>query len=241
VVLRLGMRLVKGLSRDHAERLAAYRTSRGPARSVMALWREAGVPAPALRRLAAADAFGSMNLSRQAALWAVQPLRDEPLPLFDAALARERTTEPGYLPRPSGFAEVSLDYAASGLSLRPHPLSFVRDELAAMGAVPAGWLADADAAPDGARLSVAGLVLVRQRPETASGVTFMTIEDESGSANVVVWPAVYERCRAAVRHAGVVLCTGRVQREGRVVHLIARTVRRLDLSGFKGVTSRDFH
>ncbi len=236
--IRLGMRLVKGLAEQEARRIDAGRDGRFE--SIDALWRRTGVKAASLRRLAAADAFGSMGLSRQAALWAIQPLRDERLPLFDA-LATERATEPEYLPRPAPFDQVTHDYAAAGLSLRPHPVSFVRDQLTMQGVTPSGELADAGLWPDKSTLTVAGLVLVRQRPGTASGVVFMTIEDETGIANLVVWPKVYEKFRAIVRHSSAVVCTGRVQREGEVVHVVAGRFRRLAIGDLVEQRSRDFH
>ncbi|MBL0928367.1 MAG: error-prone DNA polymerase [Phycisphaerales bacterium] len=239
--VRLGMRLIGGLPQGEAERVSEAVRAHGPFRGVRALWRSSGVRAATLRRLAAGDAFGSMGLSRQAALWAVRPLSDEPLPLFDVAAADAASHEPDYLPTPTPFSQVEQDYAATGLSLRPHPMSFVREELEARGVARNGALADAAAMPAGRRVSVAGLVLVRQRPGTASGVLFMTIEDETGVANLVVWPRVYERYRAVVRHSGAVLCTGTVQRGGAVVHVVARSFRSLSIGEATPVRSRAFH
>lgn len=135
----------------------------------------------------------------------------------------------------------TVSYASAGLSLRAHPGSFVREELCAEGVTLNGQVADERVCPDKRRVTVAGLVLVRQRPGTASGVVFMTIEDESGIANLVVWPQVFERFRATVRHASAIICTGQVQRVGEVVHVVARQLRPLDLRALSGVRSRDFH
>jgi error-prone DNA polymerase len=240
--IRLGMRQVKGLPESEAARIVRAVATHGPFSTVTSLWRRANVKTASLRKLAAADAFGSMGLSRQAALWALQPLHDESLPLFDAAnAAGEMPQEPSYLPCPTPAMQVAKDYTAAGLSLRPHPLTFVREELHAQGVTPNGTLADEHAVPDTHRVTVAGLVLVRQRPGTASGVLFMTIEDESGIANLVVWPQVYERFRATVRHSTAIICSGTVQRVGEVVHVVARGFRRLDLHALGGVRSRDFH
>ncbi len=124
--------------------------------------------------------------------------------------------------------EVAKDYASVGLSLRGHPMEFVRGELDASGVQRCEIFGDANRCADGDEVSVAGMVLLRQRPATAKGLIFMTIEDESGSANIMVRPQMYERYRREARHAAVVIVHGRVQREGIVTHLIAsrfRTVR----------------
>ena len=240
--IRLGMRLVQGLSEAEAERIATHVAAHGCPANIAGLWRQSRVNAASLRRLASADAFGSMNLSRQAALWATHSLNDEPLPLFDESLAASPCDEPAYLPKPTQAAQVAKDYRAVGLSLRPHPVSFIREALAVRGVIPNGQLADEKLAPDKACLTVAELVLVRQRPGTASGVVFMTIEDETGIANLVVWPKVYERFRAAVRHSTAIVCMGQVQRAGEVVHVVARRFERLSLGTVDGLSmSRDFH
>ena len=237
--IRLGMCLVKGLSQREAQRIVAARTNAFT--SVESLWRRTDVKTASLRHLAAADAFGSLGLSRQAALWAIQPLHDESLPLFDAITFKEPLVEPEYLPRATTFKQVTQDYTSVGLSLRPHPVSFVREELLGHGVTPNGDLASATLWPDKVSVTVAGLVLVRQRPGTASGVLFMTIEDETGIANLVVWPQVYERFRAIARHSGGVICSGHVQRQGEVVHVIARSFKKLVIGEVTGQRSRDFH
>lgn len=136
--------------------------------------------------------------------------------------ARRSRSRPSCAPALSAAAlgeEVAEDYAATGLSLRRHPLALLRGAFAAADAVPASRLAALDG---GARVGVAGLVLVRQRPGTASGVTFVTLEDETGVANLVVWSGVFERYRREVMAARPLLASGRLQREGRVVHVVAR-------------------
>jgi len=242
--LRLGFRLVKGLAQDEAERVVGSVRRSGPFRSVAALWRSAGIRADSARRLAQADAFGSMGLTRQRALWAVQALHDERLPLFErGAETGSRATDAEFrLPARTPVSEVHADYASAGLSLKAHPVSFIRDALEARQVAHNATLADAGASPRGKRVAVAGVVLVRQRPGTASGIVFMTIEDETGVANLIVKPRVYERYRRAARHSRVVLCRGVVERQGEVVHVLARELRSLDrlAAGLTSV-SRDFH
>ncbi|HZH26990.1 MAG TPA: error-prone DNA polymerase [Azospirillaceae bacterium] len=223
LAVRLGLRMVKGLANGHAARIVAARGAE-PFASVEAVWRRTGVPVAALERLADADAFRpSLNLDRRAALWAIRSLRDTPLPLFAAADARaqapEVADEPAVALAPMlAGREVVEDYASTGLSLRRHPCAFLRGELDRMGAVPTATLARAR---DGRRLSVAGLILVRQRPGSAKGVLFLTLEDETGHANLVVWPDLFQQHRRLVLSAHMLACRGRVQREGEVVHLVA--------------------
>ncbi len=238
--IRLGMRMVKGL----AERDAALIDRTHHYTNIESLWRQTGIRTASLRKLAAADAFGSIGLSRQAALWAIQPLHDESLPLFDHLARAEdggrHAIEPEFLPRPTPFRQVTHDYDATGLSLRRHPVSFAREELTLQGVTPNGDLAHETLCPNKVRMAVAGLVLVRQRPSTASGVLFMTIEDETGIANLVVWPSIFEKYRAIVRHANAVICSGTVQRQGEVVHVIAHRFSRLSI-GDVDQRSRNFH
>jgi error-prone DNA polymerase len=145
-------------------------------------------------------------------------LREECLPLFAAADARELTEPDTALPPMTEGGEVLADYSHTGLTLRRHPVSFLRHRLAQAGAVPVAALRTAR---DGKRLSLAGLVLIRQRPGTAKGVVFMTIEDETGHANLVIWPDLLERQRRIVFSTTLVACRGRVQREGAVIHVVA--------------------
>jgi error-prone DNA polymerase len=175
-----------------------------------------------LERLADADAFRSLGLDRRMALWAVRGLDrvgdQDDLPLFSASRPpREHEPDARLPPMPLG-AHVVEDYRSLSLSLKAHPVAFMRRRLEARGILRSEALAVV--APD-RRISVAGLVLVRQRPGTASGVIFMTIEDETGVANVIVWPKVFERLRAIVIGARFVAVTGKLQREGAVIHVIA--------------------
>ena len=134
------------------------------------------------------------------------------------------------------------DYAALNLSLKPHPLSFVRDRLDRMGVATAVALRDRERFPHGRSAATAGIVLVRQRPGTAKGLVFMTLEDESGISNLIVRPAIFERDRKAARHAAVVLAHGRVERAGDVVHLVTTKIESLDpMIGELSAVSRHFH
>ena len=237
--LRLGLRQVKGLDEAAARRLEA---TRGDGyRSLEALRARAGLADDVLDRLARADAFGSLGLTRREGLWSAAGPGAPPAPLFAAAETREPEV---VLPAASPGEEVAEDYANLRLSLKAHPVSLLRGALAARGAVPAGTLAGA---ADGRSLEVCGLVLSRQRPGTAKGVIFATLEDETGIANIVIWKRVFERYRIAALDAGLLAVRGAVQREGIVVHVVAE--RLVDLTpmlaglseaGSFPVRSRDF-
>jgi error-prone DNA polymerase len=222
LAVRLGLRMVKGLSNAHAADVVAARGER-LYRSVDELWRRTRVPPAALERLVEADAFQGLGLERRAALWAIRGLRDDVLPLFAAAddgrAPQPEIVEPpmSLMPTPAG-RNVVEDYASVGLTLRQHPVTFLRSELRPRGIRPC---VDLLASRDGQRVSVAGLVLVRQRPGTATGVIFITIEDETSIANLVVWSTLFDRQRRIVLTASMVGCRGRVQREGDVVHVVA--------------------
>jgi error-prone DNA polymerase len=217
--LRLGFRQVKGLGEAEMAALVDRRANGYP--DPLALWRRAGLAPSVLETLARADAYRSMGLSRREALWAVKGLPDRgaTLPLFAAMGEEERPPEPAVtLPEMGLGEEVVADYASLRLSLKAHPLSFLRAELAAEGRVPAARLGEL---ANGARLKLAGLVLVRQRPGSAKGVIFATCEDETGVANIVVWPDCFERYRSTVLKARLLGVEGRLQREGLVIHIVA--------------------
>jgi error-prone DNA polymerase len=209
-LLRLGFRLIEGFREDWAARLLP------PARRSFAELARL-LPRPALEKLAEADAMRSLGLDRRAALWQVRGLADAaPLPLFAGHDAALRAAD---LPRMRLGEHVAADYQSTGLSLKAHPMRLLRAVLAGEAV---RSCAEATSARDGARLQVAGLVLVRQRPGSASGVVFATIEDETGIANIVIWPAVIEQYRRAVVGAALLLVAGRVQRaEEGIVHVIA--------------------
>ena len=221
--LRLGLRQIGGLRQEDAARIVGARIADGrdaPYPDVAALHRRAGIPVAAIETLAAADAFRSAGLARREALWQVRTLaKAPPLPLFEAAEEHGEGTEPAVtLPAMADGEQVVEDYRTLRLSLRAHPLSFLRERLAARSVLPAEALLRAQ---DGDRAATAGLVLVRQRPGSAKGVIFMTLEDETGVVNVVVWPNVLERYRRAILGGRLVLVRGRVQRAGEIVHLVA--------------------
>jgi error-prone DNA polymerase len=222
--VRLGLRMVRGLANVDAARIVGTRAD-SPFTSVDDMWRRAGVPAASLVRLAEADAFRpALSLARREALWAIKALRDEPLPLFAAAAAREaepvaEIEEPAVALRAmTAGGEVVEDYGHVGLTLRSHPVSFLRAELRRKRLV---TCEEATQSRDGRWLETAGLVLVRQKPGSAKGVMFITIEDETGVANLVIWPSLYEKQRRVILTAGMMGVQGRVQREGEVVHLVA--------------------
>ena len=228
VALRLGLRQIKGFKEEAAGRLVAARGN--GYRDVHELWRRAGLAPAALERLAHADAWGSLGLSRRQAQWAVRALEPEPLPLFAGQLDDAVSEAPVALPAMALGEHVVEDYTALRLSLKAPPLALLRARI--VGAdpafarlVPAARLADL---PNDGRVTVAGLVLVRQRPGSASGVIFVTLEDESGVANLVVWPQVFERHRRTVLRARLMAVRGKLQRQGIVIHVVAE--RLYDLS-----------
>ncbi|MBR9766391.1 MAG: error-prone DNA polymerase, partial [Rhodobacteraceae bacterium] len=218
LALRLGFRQIKGFREEDAGWIVAARGNGYP--DPESLWLRAGLAPAALERLAEADAFAVQGLTRRDALWAVRAIRaPKPLPLFDDALDGEGGIEPAVTLPPMHLGEeVVEDYVALRLSLRAHPMELLRPALP--GLTPHAELQTI--APG--RISVCGLVITRQRPGTASGVIFITLEDESGTCNVVVWPKLYERYRRAVMGGRLLRVTGRIEREGIVVHLIAEHV-----------------
>ncbi|PCD78136.1 error-prone DNA polymerase [Pseudothioclava arenosa] len=215
LALRLGFRQIKGFRAEDAGWIVAARGNGYP--DPESLWLRAGTPPATLERLAEADAFTGMGLTRRAALWAVRAIRaPAPLPLFSNPLDGEGLREPEVtLPAMHLGEEVVEDYVAMRLTLRAHPMELLRPTLPGLTCHD-----QLVSAPPG-RLAVCGLVITRQRPGTASGVIFLTLEDETGLSNIVVWPKVYERFRRAVMGGRLLRVTGRLEREGIVVHLIA--------------------
>ena len=224
--LRLGLRQVDGFHEDWAGQIVAAR-SHGLFVSIDDLRTRAQLPARALDLLAAADALGSLELTRREGLWAAKGLpRARPAPLFAfAGLEEDDGAPPAALPRPALSEEVVHDYETVRLSLKAHPVSFLRQRLTSRRAIRAR---DIETVADGRRIRVGGVVLVRQRPGSSKGVVFVTLEDESGIANVVVWPKVFDTFRPAVMGARMMLVEGRLQRapdsEGGVVHLVAERI-----------------
>lgn len=219
LALRLGFRQIDGFRELWAHSIVAAR--RDFYDSAEDLQRRANLPKVALVKLAEADAFRSVNMDRRAAAWAVRRLPDdEALPLFEAAGAREMAPEPRVdlpiMPLPE---HVAIDYQTLHLSLKGHPMGFLRAFYATRGVVPC---AETRSIADGRRVKIAGVVLVRQKPGSAKGVVFATLEDETGIANIVVWPAITERFRKEVLGARLLYVEGRAQRSAEgIVHIVA--------------------
>ena len=231
--VRLGLRMVKGLGAAHADAMIVRRGA--GYRSIEDMWRRLRVPVAALERLAEADAFQTLVLDRRRALWIIRGLSETRLPLFDAMEAEPDAEPTVTLATMTAGRQVVEDYRSTGLSLRRHPVSFLRPDLSARRIV---RCSDLLAIRDGKRLEVAGIILVRQRPGSARGVLFVTIEDETGHANLILWPAVFEAQRRLVLSASMIACRGKLQREGEVLHVIAEHL--TDLSGLlRGVGERD--
>ncbi len=216
IALRLGFRLIDGFREEWAQRLVAARPFSDFAALIRLCAGSGGLPRAALVMLAEADALRGLGLDRRQALWRVRGVESETLPLL-AGL----DPPPGNatLPAMAEGEHVAADYQATGLSLRAHPMRLLRGAFAAEGVV---TCAEATTRRDGARVRLAGVVLVRQRPGSAAGVVFATIEDETGVANIVIWPTVMERFRRAVLGSSVLEVSGKVQRsEEGVVHVVA--------------------
>jgi error-prone DNA polymerase len=199
------------------------------------MWRRLHVPVSALERLAEADAFQTLGLDRRQALWTIRGLSDTRLPLFDIVPA-EPDPEPAVaLAAMTAGRQVVEDYHSVGLSLRRHPVSFLRHDLTERRIV---RCADLIGVSDGTRLEVGGIILVRQRPGSAGGVLFVTVEDETGHANLILWPSVFEAQRSLILSASMIACRGKLQRAGEVTHVIAEQL--TDLSDLlRDVGQRD--
>ncbi|HYF48081.1 MAG TPA: error-prone DNA polymerase [Planctomycetota bacterium] len=216
------------------ENLCGLASLREPYLSVPDLARRAGLSQAALARLAAADAFQSLKVDRRGALWDVLAFQEE-LPLFAGMDVEEAAPklEPMAMPE-----HVRDDYETTGLSLKAHPIGLVRRELDEARVTPCAGLKELK---DGQFVRVGGLVLVRQRPETASGVIFMTLEDETGTANLVLWPKVYEENRRVGGQAGSIVAEGSIQKRDDVIHVVVKRLRDLsELLPELRVKSRDF-
>jgi DNA-directed DNA polymerase III PolC len=240
--LRLGLRLVKSLSRTGAERLIATRALR-PFAGVPDLAARALLDRGDLEALAAAGAFASLSGNRHLAFWEVAGA-ERSLPLAGAA-ARESGAGTGFaearplLAKPSEGEEICADYASVGLTLGRHPLALLRARLCADSLLSASELGRA---ANGAEVRTAGIVLMRQRPSTASGVTFVTLEDESGQVNVIVWERVGRLQRRALIESRLLEVHGELQHQDGVMHVIARRlIDRTALLGQLTTRSRDFH
>ena len=209
--LRLGFRLVKGLREDEMQLLVAN----APYHYIPELM-NAGVSQAALEKLADADAFRSIGLDRRQALWEVTALADRPVALLEN-LPSETAGEQITLPLMTAAEHVVQDFAATGLSVKAHPVRFVRYELEQLGVIP---LKQLQSMKNGDRVKVAGMITVRQRPGTAKGVVFVTIKDETGFSNLVVWGKFFDEYRAAIIQSQLLMADGRLQVEGEVIHVV---------------------
>lgn len=237
--VRLGFRQVKGLSEQDMEGLVKNR-GQGYT-SVRDLWLRSGLQKSDIERLADADAFRSIGLSRREALWAVRALdaksAAEKLPLFDRADRADLQVEPETrLPEMLPGEQVIEDYRYLSLSLKAHPVSFLRDEFTKKGILKNRDLLTVG---NGQRVTIAGLVLVRQRPGSAKGVIFMTLEDETGVASAIVWNKIFDRCRSVVMGARLVKIRGKLQSESGVIHVVVDHIE--DLTSMLGLLQREAH
>jgi DNA polymerase-3 subunit alpha/error-prone DNA polymerase len=236
--LRIGFRQVKGLNqKEMVEKLVANRG--GGYRSVHDLWSRSRLDRSSLERLADADGFGSIGLGRRQALWAVRGLEtksaSERAPLFEIAGATDLRPEPALqLPLMLPGEEVIEDYRHLSLSLKAHPVSFLREEFRSMGITRS---VDLLTIRNGQRVTIGGVVLVRQRPGSAKGVIFMTLEDETGVANAIVWPKMFEKYRPVVMGARLVKIRGRLQSQNGVIHTVVEHIE--DMTPMLGLLQRE--
>ncbi len=221
VALRLGLRQVDGFPEAAAARIVAARAEGGPFRDVRELQERAGLSPALVERLASADCLGSLGLSRRQALWDARSLIAAPeLPLFAAMTSRGEGEEAQktVLPAMPLAEEVVADYQTQRLSLKAHPLAFLRADLAERGFIRAAELRQRQYR---SAVQVAGVVLIRQRPGSAKGVCFITLEDESGVVNLVIWPDLMEKQRKVIMGARLMEVRGRVEYDDEVIHVIA--------------------
>lgn len=237
--VRLGFRMISGIRSQDVADMILYR-GENAFKSIPELWRRARTSTATLSKLANGDAFKPpFGLERRDALFSVRALGDGELPLFDRLTDGESHSAPGVIEPAMGLkpmtagAQVVEDYNHLGLTLGPHPISFLRDDLAERGLI---TCQDAMRSKDKSHVQVAGMVLVRQRPGSANGVCFMTIEDESGDANIVVWEKTALEYKAALFGSTMICVSGYIQREGEVVHLIARSL--VDMSPMLSTVGR---
>ena len=215
--VRLGLQMVSGLSEGEARAIVAARGSGYDTPAEIA--RRTGCGRRALDRLAQADAFSSMAIGRRQALWKTSVIERKTPPLFTEANLFDDPE--AHLPPTTASQEVLADYLSTKLTLREHPLSFLRSRLQRKQAINVEEL---KAAPAGKTVLVAGIVLFRQHPQTAKETIFLTIEDETGAANLIAWKHVHEKHHKAVYHGKLLACWGVVQREGQVLHVVARHI-----------------
>jgi error-prone DNA polymerase len=238
LAIRLGLRILKGLQRERCSELLARRPDGGYQQ--LQQLRQFGWSATELQQLAAADALTKLSGHRYQSQWQSMALAHEQLPLF--AQVNENDNDDTKLPAPSEYHDIGADYASTGLSLRRHPLALLREQ---------GWLKGCRSAAELPLLrhqqvvEVAGIVTCRQRPGTASGVTFITLEDETGLVNIVVWQATARQFKQAYLTARLLRVRGILERHGEVIHIIAGRLSdgsiALEQQHLQTQRSRDFH
>lgn len=216
--LRLGFRQIKGLREEALQQLITTRTDHQRFTSIAQLL-DAGVTVNTLERLAEADAFASLKLNRRQALWEIYNANDRFNGIYKGQTVDRPEEKNIQLPLLEPGQEVIQDYATTSLSLKAHPVSFIRDRLAQLHIVSTIELQNIS---DGSKVKIAGLVLVRQRPGTAGGVCFMTLEDETGFANVIVFRKLFDTYRAPILQARLLMVEGKLQRQGEVIHVIVQ-------------------
>jgi error-prone DNA polymerase len=214
--VRLGFRQIKGLREEDMLQLTVMR---GNGYRHTDQLRAAGVPEAALERLADADAFRSLGADRRTALWEVSALADRPIGLFDGQVSETELEETVPLPLMTRGEHVVQDYVSTGLSLKDHPVGLLRSQLTHLRNVKVSDLAKYK---DGDFVQIAGLITVRQRPGTAKGVLFMTLEDETGSANLVVWQQLFDKYRKEIVQSKLLMVSGKLQIANGVTHLVVR-------------------
>jgi len=236
-ILRLGFRLIKGMSEKDVDAIVRARED-GPYLSVDEFTTRTGLQQSTVSRLAEADAFESLGDDRRRALWhsLAQPRNRKPTPLLDKIGAP--VDPPAALPSATIQEEVVADYQTVGLSLRPHPVSFYRERLEQLGAIPAEALAEV---PNNRHVKVAGLIILRQRPSTGKGITFVTLEDETGVANLVLHKDIWERFHKVARHSNAWIVRGRLESKHSVIHVVVQHLQDMHEQLTQLVQSRDFH
>jgi error-prone DNA polymerase len=227
--LCLGLRLISGLRRDHATALEESVEQEGSFESLEVLWaRDTSITKSTLKALARADAFTSAGLSRRPAHWNIHALAAKPAPL-DALLTKRSHGTEHTLPQSNLQAQMFEDYATTGLSLRAHPLQFLRSYLTARGARGAEQLSLKHGLRVGMSVGIAGLAIVRQRPGTAKGVVFITLEDETGTVNLIIRPAIFDRYSSITMRSSVLYTEGKLERVGEIVYIDVSKLESLDM------------
>jgi len=236
--LRLGFRQLRGMNKDDANAIVEART-KGNFAAMRSVWLRAGLSDRALETLAKGDAWNTLKLNRRGALWAAKGLGLKPLPLFAAAEGAEAAEPPVILPSMSMGQEVTEDYRHLRLSLKCHPMALLRRKMSRQGVVTAEKLWQM---PNGRSVRVAGIVTHRQRPGTASGVVFVTLEDETGSTNLIVWRSIVDSQRDALLSSRLMIVEGELQHADNVTNVVVRRIHNCThWLGRLQTSSRNFH